>query len=197
MARRKSCDRSVARDESGAALMEFGIVAPVFIMMLMGLFDYGQLTYGQSVLNGAVQEAARASALETGDTAEADAMVREQVQKILPGADVRASRVSYYDFADLERPEQWNDANNNGDCDNGEAYTDENRNGQWDEDVGVSNNGNANDVVIYSVTVSYDAPFAVPLLPYSDDRTIEASAIKKNQPFADQQGYGSTSGTCS
>ena len=94
MLRRKPCDRSVVRDENGAALMEFGIVAPVFIMMLMGLFDYGQLTYGQSVLNGAVQEAARASALETGDTAEADAMVREQVQKILPGADVRASRVS-------------------------------------------------------------------------------------------------------
>jgi hypothetical protein len=118
------------------------------------------------------------------------------VQKIAPGAKVTTSRVSYYDFADIGRAEAWNDRNGNGTCDHNESYTDENGNGQWDADIGVSGNGGADDVVMYTVTVQYDRLFKMPLTPGETTRTITATAVRKNQPYANQDGYGHEAGTC-
>ena len=56
--------RALPADEQGTSVMEFGLMVTVFVGMLLGLFDLGQLAYTQAVLNGAVQEAARSSSLE-------------------------------------------------------------------------------------------------------------------------------------
>ena len=61
--------KKLARDESGATLVEFAFVAPTFLLMLMGLFDLGYSVYMRSALTGAVQNAARSAALETGPSA--------------------------------------------------------------------------------------------------------------------------------
>jgi Flp pilus assembly protein TadG len=166
-------------------------------MMIIGLLDIGQMIYGKSVLNGAVEAAARASSLETGDTAAADAIVNARIAPILPGVKVDSKRTSYFDFADIGRAEQWNDADRSGDCNDGEAYTDENGNGAWDKDIGVSGNGGANDVVLYTVTATYEPLFKVPFMPQAwVERSLESTAIRKNQPFATQADYSSTAGTC-
>lgn len=184
-------------DQDGAAVMEFGLVSIVFITMLIGMFDIGQSTYAQSVLNGAVQEAARSSSLETANTGEADARVLELMRNVAPGAQIASTRKSYFDFADINRAEKWNDADFDGTCDDGESYTDENGNGRWDADIGSAGNGGAGDVVVYSVVITYDPLFPIPFYDGSDTkRTLSAKAIKKNQPFADQANYGSTAGTC-
>jgi hypothetical protein len=116
---------------------------------------------------------------------------------VFPNATYASQRTSYYDFADIGRPERWNDANNNGTCDNNEGYVDENDNGDWDEDIGLDGNGGANDVVVYSVTASYEPVFKVPFLPEKwNMRSVTGSAVKKNQPFADQREYGSAAGVC-
>ena len=189
--------RQLWHDETGTSVMEFGLMVSVFMTLLLGLFDLGQLAYAQAILNGAVQEAARTSSLETGDTATADARITEMVQVAAPGVTVTTDRKSYYDFADIERAESWNDADDSGACDNGESYTDENGNGQWDDDIGASGNGGAGDVVVYTVTATYDPLFPNPFLAWgADQRQVTASAVKKNQPFADQSGYGSEAGTC-
>ena len=194
------CSRSRLRgllsDCSGSALLEFAFPAPVWLMLVLGTLDLGQMAYAKSVLAGATQDAARNASLETGDTTTADALVQSQVRRIAPGATVTSSRVSYYDFADIGRAEAWDDADGDGACDNNEAYTDENGNGQWDADVGVGGNGGADDVVMYTVTVQYDRLFKMPLTPGESTRTITSSAVRKNQPFADQDGYGSEAGTC-
>lgn len=185
-------------DESGVTVVEFALVAPTFLLLLMGTLDIGQMVYAQSVLDGAVQAAARDASLEGGDTDAADALVLERVQGIMPGVELNTSRTSYYDFADIERAEQWNDADDNGLCNDGEAYVDENRNEQWDDDIGVSGNGGANDVVIYGVEATYDPMIKVPFLKRAwQSRTLQASALKKNQPFANQENYSSTARTCS
>ena len=44
--------------------------------------------------------------------------------------------------------------------------------------------------------MTYDRLFKVPMLGGDDAMTLVASSVKKNQPFADQEGYGSTAGTC-
>ncbi|MFB0612006.1 TadE/TadG family type IV pilus assembly protein [Aurantiacibacter poecillastricola] len=190
--------RECIADERGVTVVEFALVAPVFILLLVGTLDIGQMVYAQSVLNGAVQTAARGASLEDGDTAAADQIVLDRVDGIMPGVEIDATRTSYYDFADIERPEQWNDEDDNNVCNDGESYVDENSNGQWDDDIGVSGNGGANDVVIYTVTATYEPLFKVPFTPESwATRTLESTAVKKNQPFANQEDYSSTAGTCS
>lgn len=187
----------LAVDSRGVTAVEFALLAPVFFMFLIGLMDLGQSIYGQVVLNGAVAKAARSSSLETADTTQADAQVSSLVGKVLPGAAITSKRENYYDFNDVGRPEKWNDANNDGTCDNGESYVDENGNGNWDEDIGREGNGSANDVVVYTVTASFDPLFKVPFLPEVwSRRKLTASTVTKNQPFANQDGYGSNSGTC-
>ena len=187
----------VGTSNSGVAAVEFALLAPTFFLLMLGTFDIGQMVYGQAVLNGAVQAAARSSALETADTTVADENVENAVRPILPGATVTSERQSYFDFADISRAEAWNDSNNSGMCDNSESYTDENANGSWDEDIGISGNGGAGDVVLYTVTVTYEPFFTLPFSPSDwSSKTITSTAVRKNQPFGDQQEYSSQAGTC-
>lgn len=189
--------RRVRDDREGVTAVEFAMAAPVLFIMLMGIFDIGHMTYVSAVLNGAVQRVARNSTLEGTNITTEDAYVTSVVQSSAPGAQVTFARKSYYDFNNIAQPEPWNDANNNSRCDNSEAYTDENRNGQWDADVGKAGNGGANDVVVYTVTATYTPLFPIPgLTNRSGSRTLSSSAVKKNQPFSQQNGVGSTAGTC-
>src|SRR5690606_19246497 len=129
----------------------------------------------------------RSSSLETADISKADARVMSAVKPVLPGATFSSTRKSYFDFSDIDRAEKWNDANANGACDNEEAFTDENRNGSWDQEVGADGNGGAGDVVLYTVTVEYKPVFGIPgTTNRFGTRRLTASAIAKNQPFADQ-----------
>lgn len=185
------------QDERGVAATEFALAAPVFLLMLIGIYDLGHMVYLKSVLQGAVSRAARDAALETADIEASNDAVEAIVHTVAPQAKVTLDRVSYYDFADIKRPEAWNDKNSNGLCDGGETYTDENRNNRWDADVGVSGNGGANDVVLYTVTVDYDPVFKNPFIPGMNKvRTLQATAVKKNQPFSLQRDYGSATGQC-
>jgi hypothetical protein len=189
---------ALADNGDGAAAMEFAIVAPVFLLLLLGLADVGQMAYGKAVLNGAVERAARSSSLETGDTTAADNLVKAAVAPILPNATVAATRSSYYDFADVGRPEKFTDNNGDGTCNPGEPYVDENRSGQWEADIGKAGNGGAGDVVLYTVTVTYKPIFLTKsMMGFDTNRTLTAVGVRKNQPFANQQGYGSSAGTCS
>lgn len=190
--------RRLRASERGSAVIEFAVAAPVLLLLLIGIYDMAHRAYLTAILHGAVEEASRRDGLEIADTTKADAYVTAMVQRVAPGAEVKFKRSSYYDFADLKRAEAWNDKNANGKCDNGETYTDENRNGQWDADVGTSDNGGGNDVVLYTATVTYTPVFIVPFMPGStSQRTLTASTVRKNQPYALQEKYGSDAGTCS
>lgn len=181
-------------DSSGSALLEFALTAPLWIYLVMSTLDMGQMAYAKSILDGATQDAARDASLEGGSTTTADALVQTQVRRIAPGATVTTSRVSYFDFSDIGRPEKWTDSNHDGECDNKEPYTDENGNGQWDSDIGNDGNGGADDVVMYSVSVQYDRLFKMPLTPGQVTRTISSTAVRKNQPFAAQKAYNEGAG---
>lgn len=181
----------------GSAVIEFAIAAPVLLLLLIGIYNMAWTAYLTIVLRGAVQAAARGDGLETANNVKADAYVTNLVKGVAPDATVAFKRMSYYDFADIKRAETWNDRNANGKCDAGETYTDENKNGKWDADVGSSSNGGANDVVLYTATVTYKPVFIVPFMSgAADQRQMSATAVRKNQPFALQAKYGSAAGTC-
>lgn len=190
--------RRLKADTQGATIIEFAVAAPVLLLLLIGIYDMAHTAYLTAILHGAVSEAARNDGLEIADNQKADAYVTGMVKRIAPDSTVTFKRSSYYDFADIQRAEAWTDKNANGKCDKGETYTDENKNGRWDADVGSSNNGGANDVVLYTATVVYNPVFIVPFMPNStSQRTLTASAVRKNQPYALQAKYGTAAGVCS
>ena len=187
--------RAIRDAQDGAAAIEVALIFPIFLTLIFGILDVGQSVYGQSVLSGAVEIAARSSALETADTDAADQMVEDTISPILPGATVQSTRASYFDYSNVEQPEAFSDTNADGECNNGEAFVDRNNSGTWDQDAGSDGNGGAEDVVLYTVTVTYRSAFQIPFMDYTwNTRTLQSTAVRKNQPFADQA--ASTPGTC-
>ncbi len=190
---------ALQRDERGTTMIEFAIIAPTFMLMLIGTFDLAHQVYVRAILDGAMQAAARASALETGPSSVAaiDAAVRSQVKNIAPAATVNFSRKSYFGYNDVKRAEALADQNGNGICDNNEAYEDENNNNRWDLDIGTAGAGNARDVVVYRVDVAYDHLF--PLYKFvgaSKNIQINNETLLKNQPFGRQGNKSIVSRTC-
>ena len=181
--------RRIGRASDGATLVEFALIAPVFFALLMGLFDLGQSVYVRSTLQGALQEGGRNSGLESGSLNEAaiDTYVRDQVQAVTGNARVEFERLNYRDFSNVGTPEDFTDSNSNGIYDANECFFDANGNGQWDTDRGVDGLGGANDVVVYTATVTYRRIFPFyELIGLAPITRISASTILRNQPFSTQ-----------
>ena len=60
------------RDERGASAVEFALVVPLLILVLMGIVEFGKTVNTQSTLSSAAREAARTMAL-TNDVGQARA----------------------------------------------------------------------------------------------------------------------------
>lgn len=191
--------RRLRRDESGVTVIEFGFVAPVLCLLLMGMFDLGFQAYAQTNLSGAMQEAARKSALEptTITTNQLDAEVTEAIQAVVPSANVTFTRKNYETFDDIDKPEDFTDNNGNGICDNNEPFEDLNGNLNWDQDRGRNGLGGARDAVLYTASASFDRVF--PLYGFIDipsTATISASTVLRNQPYDEQTDRQPVVGYC-
>lgn len=178
--------RHLAADRGGVSAIEFGLLSPVLLLALMGVLDLGYDMYTASLLEGAIQKAARDSTLEnaSANLDAIDGQVTKAVQDIAPGAKLTFDRSSYHSFSGVGKPEDYVDTNKNGKCDRNEKYEDFNDNGRWDEDQGQSGTGGARDVVLYTVDVSYPRPFAVAsLLGWSSTYSMSAKTVLANQPW--------------
>ncbi len=176
-------------DSRGAAMVEFALIAPVLVFSLIGLFDLSYNIYAGSMLQGAIQQAARESTIEgaAGTQAAIDARVTEIVQTIVPSATLTFTRTAYTDFADISRPEDFTDSDTDGVCNNGEPFEDANGNGLWDSDRGSVGMGGARDAVLYTVTSTYDRQFPLNnFIGVSDQVTLQARTVLRNQPFGMQ-----------
>lgn len=182
--------RRLARDAGGATIVEFAFVAPVLIMMLLGLFDMAHNQYTSAMLTGAMQKAGRDLTLESASTrqAQVDEKVRQQVKVVMPpGATVTLTKMSHFDFVDIGEPEPVLGDNGNNRCDPGETYIDVNDSGAWEADRGKAGIGGARDAVLYTATVRYRRLFPVfALAGLSPDVTLSASTVLRNQPFDEQ-----------
>lgn len=198
---RRIIDRC-ARDEKGATLVEFGFVAPVLCLLLIGGLDVGHTLYLRSALEGVVQKAARDSSLEDGvaNGPALDTRVRNRVLRLNNKANVAIRRDAFTSYGQAERvAEQFTDSGTPGDgiCNNSEPFVDENNNGVWDASLGRSGQGGAKDAVIYRVTVTY--PAMLPLWRFihgSNNMTVVATTVLRNQPFGDQTRQTPVARTC-
>lgn len=178
--------RRLGRERRGAALTEFGLLAPVMIALWMGLGDILYQAYLQSVLNGAVQRAGRDSSIEGAPISTLDTRVQTAVRQLSKTATFSSTRRNYDTFTEVA-PEPFIDTNGNGVRDPGECFTDQNINGIWDADPGAAGQGGAGAVTLYTMTVTYPRLFPVwGFFGVPATQSIAASTLLKNQPYATQ-----------
>ena len=79
-ARRRSLSLRLFEDKSGASAVEFAIVAPVFITMMLSLFEIGWFYYQTSILDTAAADAARL--IETGSVQKSTATAAQKQQAV-------------------------------------------------------------------------------------------------------------------
>lgn len=180
----------LAADRRGTTIVEFAMVGPVLILMIMGLFDIAHTQYTSSVLNGALQKAGRDLTLENALSQQTniDARVRDQVVSVMPsGSQVTFKKLSHFDFSDVALPEEFTDQNSDSRCNNNEPYVDSNNNSRWDADRGADGLGGARDVVVYTATVTYPRMFPLfSMIGASQNVTLRAATVLRNQPFDEQ-----------
>jgi Flp pilus assembly protein TadG len=56
--------QSSRRERRGAAVVEFAIVAPIFMLFVFGIIEYGRMVMVQQILTNASREGARVAVLE-------------------------------------------------------------------------------------------------------------------------------------
>lgn len=191
--------RRIKHDDKGATLVEFAFVAPVLILLIMGIFDISHTQYTNALLNGAMQNAGRDLTLESAGSNQAriDAEVESRVRIVVPtGAEIEFEKLSHFDFSDIGEAEEFTDENDDGVCNNGEVFADSNENGRWDSNRGRQGVGGARDAVLYTAVVTYQRLFPMATLAgMSETVTLRASTVLRNQPF-DEQNRSNATGNC-
>lgn len=182
---------AISSDKRGATLVEFAIVAPVMLTLLLGGLELGHTMYVRAILRGQVEKAARDLSLESSSgplgTDPVLARIRRNVQAVASSAQVTFVTTAYHDYKSArDRAEEYDDRNHDGRCDANEPYVDANNNNQWDIDLGVAGRGGAKDVVLFTATATYPRLALGRFFGSSDIVRLQASTLLRNQPSDDQ-----------
>jgi hypothetical protein len=168
------------RDCRGVSAIEFALVGPVVLLMIVGVLEAGFLWSGATALEAGGRAAARyglTGAVREGET-RTEVVRRLVTEHVCPRAlDARRKAcfwaedgprfddehgdatplflelTAYSDPRNLGRPEPFSDLDGDGARDAGEAFDDLNGNGVWDADTGVAGPGGAADVVVYDIAI--------------------------------------------
>jgi TadE-like protein len=181
-----------AMGQRGATLVEFALVSPILILIILGALQIGIAGWAKSTLENSLRDSARFAVTGADDVASgktrADAIL-DLVEKRMSSfpksgaAPMTLTTKVYPSFEEIGRPEPENDGN--GVCDAGESYTDINGNGAFDADAFTTGYGAANQVVIYEVQFPLEAiiPLIGEFLPVANLFNLKASAAVQNEPF--------------
>jgi Flp pilus assembly pilin Flp len=186
-------------DERGATIVEFAFVVGPMLLLLMGGLELGYNSYVRSTMQGALNDAARTAAVEfpiinvPGSTVEeqVENLIEETVKHVAPNASITVTQKSYFEFSAIGNPEKlMTDNNGNGqfDADDNDCWEDANGNGSYDTDAGKTGNGGADDVVLYSASIS--TPRILPLQNFlpgvgpTMEYTLQTAV--RNQPYDKQ-----------
>jgi Flp pilus assembly protein TadG len=89
MASRSRRPRFSRRARRGAAVVEFAVVAPVFVLLVFGMIEYGRMVMVQQMLTNGSREGARRAVLEQSTADE----VRTVVEDYLSGSSISGATV--------------------------------------------------------------------------------------------------------
>lgn len=184
------------REQRGVAAVEFALIAPVVVLMVVGTIEIAHMLTVQVSLDGAVAEAARAAAVRLEQSEDTrDTAMREYVTRrmsafpIANGQSVTIATTVYRTFGS-SYPEGFTDSNGNGRYDGptpstpGEPFDDRNKNGVRDLASSITGKmGGPGDVV------SYTAQFPAALyfdyfstITGANGFTLKATTVLRNEP---------------
>ena len=181
----------------GAAAVEFGILAPLFIALMLGVMEFGSLMYAQAAVEAGARMSSRFGITGKQDESDPDAWVGREVSEI-------RDRVLDFGFGlafDEDRlkitprvyptydaiPEPFTDLNGNGVWDAGEPFSDLNGDGVWNGGVGVPGVGGSDEIVLYEI--QYEWRPLTPLTSWmmtgeaSGSVFINAYSVVRNEPW--------------
>ncbi len=72
--------RRAGRRRRGAAAVEFAIVAPLFLMLVFGMIEFGRMVMVQQVITNASREGARRGVVDGATTSDVQTVVRDYLQ---------------------------------------------------------------------------------------------------------------------
>lgn len=179
---------TLIRDCRGAMAIEFGLVLIPLLLLILGTIEFAVTTFVGSTLEAAVLEASRygvtgAVAPGLSRTDRTRAIIADRTLGLVDMDRVEITTMIYGSFADIGKPEPFQDTNGNGVYDPGEPFTDSNGNGKWDADMGVAGLGGPGDIVVYRI--SYDWGIITPFIKkvMGDSIRHTASIAVRNEPF--------------
>ena len=167
--------RKLRKDARGATVVEFALVLPLLCTLLLGFLDLGYQAYVNSVVQGALFEAARMATVGDKTGQEIDDHILKRLKPFAAGGTIKITKKSYSDFTGVGKPEKKV----------GECFEDANGNGRYDTDMGSDGLGGADDVVNYEILVTYKRLVPVgSLIGLSPIVKVKSAAPVRNQPFA-------------
>ena len=174
--------------DGGKAIVEFALVAPIFLGITLSIFEFSGIMFVQTLLEGGAREASRYGLTgQQPDGISRETMILQIVSEnsfgIIDVDDLEMTTLVYDNFGEVGQPEPFTDENGNDAWDEGEPYVDVNGNGSWDDDMGAAGLGGPGDVVVYRM--SYDWPIMIPLFQpfFGDHVTLQANIAVRNEPF--------------
>ena len=178
--------RRLRRDHSAVTILEFALVAPVMLLLLLGFFDLGYRAYASSVLQGALHDAARMATVGGYSMTQIDTRVKTRLSNFATRSTVTTAADSYYQFSGVAQPELIVgdtiplNTYNAGDC-----FEDQNSNNTYDTDRARSGTGGSDDIVRYRVTITFPRVFPLGILMgWSNTQTLTSETVLRNQPYA-------------
>lgn len=179
---------SLRRNTDGVVAIEFAFIAPVVLLMIMGIIEFSLVMFTMAVMESATSHTSRLGKTgytEAGSTREEQiiANIQALTTGLLDPNQIQITAKVYDAFDNVGDPEPFVDANSNMIYDEGETYSDINGNSEWDADMGSAGFGDANDVVVY--TVSYPWRINTPIISniIGNIFTITTRAAVKNEPY--------------
>lgn len=180
------------RNEKGATIIEFAILGPIFLLMIVAMMEIGIMMVIQNSLDAAAREASRVgiTGSEVLTSAEREEAIRTRVLEVvdrLSGGIAKEQNITitvraYDELASLGQPEPFQDTNGNGQYDVGEFFTDVNGNDAYDTDQGVSDSfGLSGQAVDYQINYRWDS--IVSLMGIDDIIILEGRVAVVNEEF--------------
>lgn len=179
----------IANDTHGATAVEFAIIAPIMLTLMLGMMELGYQAYAQSVLLGATNKAARDLTLEDAPTNKSliEGKIGSMLQTISKKAVVTTTSESFSSFTKVNTYEDFKDLDGDKQFDAGtECFFDVNNSKTWNK-RGKSGLGGADDIVVFTATATYPRLFPVMgMLGWSNTGTVVARTTLRNQPYSEQ-----------
>lgn len=178
---------NLATDRSGATMVEFALVFPVFILAILGVIEIALIIFISSSIESALIRASRSATICSAPEAVSRQerileIIAEQTYGLVDMDDLALETRVYADFADIGAEEPFRDADGDGAYSAGEPFTDINGNGGRDADLGAAGLGGANDIVLYRVSYTWGLLTPLVQVVMGEGFRYASSVAMRNEP---------------